>query len=376
MRIMTIATALRGIGARPGRDARRVVASEATRARIGTAGRRPLNVFIAMGVVVALQSVTAGSAAVATLPMEVVATSALKAARAAPAVEPAMSKQPGTFASILDVAFPFPDLVEPVPQLLPELPELPENSTSRAVPLERPDDLVTFGKHTAPRWLVQTILKAAHVAGVDPVYLMTLADVESSLSPEAKAPTSSAEGLFQFIDRTWLETLHAYAADYGFEAAANAITFVNGDPVVTDDKARAWIMSLRRDPYFSALMAGELIKEVQRELRGDGERELEESELYLAHFLGTTNAVRFLRALDEEPNVSAAKLFPEAAKANRGLFTERHGRRRRSISIAEFYERIDSKIMRRLDRYEELTPLPTDPTQTADRTLAASAVLR
>jgi hypothetical protein len=329
-----------------------------------------------MGVIVTLQGVTAGSAAVATLPTDVVATSALKASRAVPAVEPAMSKQPGMFASILDVAFPFPELFESVPQLLPELPELPESSTSRDVPLERPDEPVAFGTRTAPRWLVQTILKAAHVAGVDPVYLMTLADVESSLSPEAKAPTSSAEGLFQFIDRTWLETLHAYAADYGFEAAAKAITFINGDPVVTDDKARAWIMSLRRDPYFSALMASELVKEVQRELRADGERELAEAELYLAHFLGATNAVRFLRALDEEPDVTAAKLFPQAAKSNRGLFTERHGRRRRSITIAEFYERIDSKIVRRLDRYEDLMPLPTSPTLAAGRSLAASAVLR
>ena len=53
--------------------------------------------------------------------------------------------------------------------------------------------------------------------------MMTLADVESSLSPEAKAPTSSAKGLFQFIDRTWLEIVQLHAADYGFTAAADAI---------------------------------------------------------------------------------------------------------------------------------------------------------
>src|SRR3954463_11419373 len=98
---------------------------------------------------------------------------------------------------------------------------------------------------------------------------MPLADVESSLSPEAKAPTSTAEGLFQFIDRTWIETVYAHAADYGFTAAAEAIRMVNGEAVVSD-KDREWIMNLRTDPYFSALMAGELIKDVESALMAQG----------------------------------------------------------------------------------------------------------
>ena len=75
---------------------------------------------------------------------------------------------------------------------------------------------MSFGGRTAPRWLVSTLVKAAEKTGVDPVYLMTLADVESSLEPQAKAPTSSAEGLFQFIDQTWLEVLYHHAEAHGF----------------------------------------------------------------------------------------------------------------------------------------------------------------
>jgi hypothetical protein len=119
-------------------------------------------------------------------------------------------------------------------------------------------------------------------------------------------------------------------------------------------------------------MAGELIKDVERALFAQGERELAEAELYLAHFLGATSAVRFLEALDQDPDMKASKLFPKAAKANAGLFTEGKGRKRRSVSVAELYNKIDSKIVRRLDRYEgigpylaEVTARTAEPTETS-----------
>ena len=132
---------------------------------------------------------------------------------------PKLLKTPGLFKAILDGAF---SLVKP----RAEKPAPRRHSEEVA---GDPDELIPFNGRTVPRWLVHSILKAAHVTGVDPVYMMTLADVESSLSPEAKAPTSSAQGLFQFIDSTWIETVYHHAADYGFAAAAEAIDYVNGE---------------------------------------------------------------------------------------------------------------------------------------------------
>ena len=322
--------------------------------RIGSL-RGFLHVTLAAGLLLGLQGLTAGPAAVATLPSALLARPI-----AAPQVReditgsvvmasadftPKLLKTPGLFKDILDGAFSLvkPRPAKPAPQVAPE--EVAGDT----------DELIPFNGRTVPRWLVHSILKAAHVTGVDPVYMMTLADVESSLSPEAKAPTSSAQGLFQFIDSTWIETVYHHAADYGFGAAAEAIDYVNGELEV-DAKNRDWIMGLRRDPFFSALMAGELIKDVERALQAEGERELAEAELYLAHFLGATSAVRFLEVLDQDPNMKASKLFPKAAKANAGLFMEGKGRKRRPVSVAELYDRIDSKIVRRLDRYEGIGP--------------------
>jgi hypothetical protein len=334
--------------------------------------RRFLNLTLTTGLILGLQGLAAGPAAVATLPSALLARPAAASVpqpittgsliTASMDFTPKLMKDPSLFKAILDGAFSFrkPHAAKP---------DMQEEAAGD------PDELIPFNGRNVPRWLVHSILKAAHVTGVDPVYMMTLADVESSLSPEAKARTSSAQGLFQFIDRTWLEIVQAHAADYGFGAAAEAIRTVDGDPVVSD-KDREWIMNLRTDPYFSALMAGELIKDVERALQAQGERELAEAELYIAHFLGAKAAVRFLEVLDQDPNMKAAKLFPKAAKANAGLFMDGKGRKRRPVTVAEFYNKIDSKIVRRLDRYDDIGPYLAEINTMAERTMEANAVVQ
>jgi hypothetical protein len=330
--------------------------------------RRSLRLAFAVGCMMGVQAVTAGPAAVATLPSALLEKrSALPeqpVVTASVAFTPKLTKDPGLFKAILDGAF----------SLGKSRPAKPAPQTAEDVTGD-PDELIPFNGRNIPRWLVHSILKAAHATGVDPVYMMTLADVESSLSPEAKARTSSAQGLFQFIDSTWLETVRVHAADYGFAAAAEAIRSVDGELVVSG-KDREWIMSLRTDPYFSALMAGELIKDVERALQAKGERELAEAELYLAHFLGASSAVRFLEVLDQDPNMKASKLFPKAARANTGLFMEGKGRKRRPVSVAELYNKIDSKIVRRLDRYEGIGPYLAEITRPTERTAEAGPVVR
>jgi len=342
--------------------------------REGGRGRRTIRAALALSLAAGFHLATAGPAAVATLPIDLADSSSSSHAKslmvadpvmASVAFTPALGREPGLFREIIDGAFALTKKRQPKP----EHDEIPPEAAGN------PDEIIPFNGRNIPRWLVHSILKAAHVTGVDPVYMMTLADVESSLSPEAKAPTSSAEGLFQFIDRTWLEIVALHAADYGFTAAAEAIRIVDGEPVVSG-KDREWIMGLRTDPYFSALMAGELIKDVERALIAQGERELAEAELYLAHFLGARSAVRFLEALDQDPNMKASKLFPQAAKANAGLFMEGKGRKRRPVSVAELYNKIDSKIVRRLDRYEGIGPYLAEVTRPAAEVTETSALTR
>src|SRR3954471_9862135 len=145
------------------------------------------------------------------------------------------------------------------------------SSFAQSLPSEtsgNPNEVLVFEQMRVPRWLAETVVRAAQVTGVDPAYMMALADKESSLLPDNKARTSSAEGLFQFVEGTWLEVMRRYGPTHGYAAEADAIQIVEGRPAVSDDKDRERILRLRRDPYLSALMAGEMINTHRETLSG------------------------------------------------------------------------------------------------------------
>jgi hypothetical protein len=218
--------------------------------------------------------------------------------------------------------------------------------------VQDPNETLVFGPMKVSRWLAETVVRAAETTGVDPAYLMALADKESSLLPASKAETSSAEGLFQFLESTWLEVLRRYGAKHGFEAAAEAIGRSQGRTVVTDESQRAWILGLRRDPYLSALMAGEMVNAHREILAGKAERDPSFSELYMAHFLGVHGASRFLELLQNQPTATATRAFPKAAKANRAIFMEAKGKKPKHLTMAEVRGRLDAMIDYRVARYE------------------------
>ena len=68
------------------------------------------------------------------------------------------------------------------------------------------------------------IRQAARMTGADFKYLLATAQVESNLNPNAQASTSSARGLFQFTEQTWLTTLKEQGAPLGYGPYASAIS--------------------------------------------------------------------------------------------------------------------------------------------------------
>lgn len=183
---------------------------------------------------------------------------------------------------------------------------------------------------------------AASRTGVDFSYLLNQARMESGFNPNARARTSSATGLFQFIEQTWLGTVKRHGAEHGLGWAADAIRQGhNGHFYVSDPQLRQAILDLRREPEAASAMAGEYASDNKDYIEQRLGRAAEPVDLYLAHFLGAAGATRFLRAHDSNPDAAAAALLPAAARANRAVFYNRDGSARSFAEIRQhFAERI------------------------------------
>lgn len=190
-----------------------------------------------------------------------------------------------------------------------------------------------------------SIARAAQATGVDFNYLLAQARLESSLNPNAKAGTSSAAGLYQFLGSTWLDTLDKHGERYGLGWAGAAINDGTNGGKTVDPAMRSQIMALRYDPDAASLMAAELARDNQSALRETLGREPDFAELYMAHFLGSEGAQRFLTAMQENPAANAAALFPKQAAANRPVFFDGAGSPRSLGQVMDFFrQRIGSAI--------------------------------
>jgi hypothetical protein len=178
------------------------------------------------------------------------------------------------------------------------------------------------------------IQRASAATGVDFGFLMGAARRESGYNPAARARTSSATGLFQFTEQTWLGTLKQHGAKHGYARYADLIQAgAGGRYAVPGAEARAAVMDLRLDPHAAALMAGELAVDHAAYLRGRVGREPTSGELYVAHVLGPQGSARLIEAAEATPAASAAALLPQAAGANRAIFFKAG----RPATVAEVY---------------------------------------
>jgi hypothetical protein len=182
---------------------------------------------------------------------------------------------------------------------------------------------------TASADVVKAIRQASAYTGVSFDYLMDKAKTESSFKTDIKAKTSSATGLFQFIDSTWLQTIKEHGAKYGLGDLVSKMD--------TDKSVRKQVLELRKDPAVAAVMTAEATKEHQYYLETSVGGTIGQNELYLAHFLGLGGATKFLRAKNQNENAAAADIFPQAAQANKNVFYEASGKKRSLKDVYAFF---------------------------------------
>ncbi|MDQ1229071.1 MULTISPECIES: lytic transglycosylase domain-containing protein [unclassified Sphingomonas] len=184
------------------------------------------------------------------------------------------------------------------------------------------------------------IALASSRTGVDFGYLLGQAKLESGLNANARAGTSSASGLYQFVEQSWLAVLKKHGAEHGLGWAADSIGQSGGRYYVTGN-ARSAIMGLRNDPTAASLMAAEHASDNKAALESTLGREANGTDLYMAHFLGLGGATKFLGTMASNPQASGASLFPAAARANRSVFYASNGQPR---SLSDIYDRFANKL--------------------------------
>ncbi len=192
-----------------------------------------------------------------------------------------------------------------------------------------------------PQDVYSAIQKASSKTGINFSYMLEKAAAESNFDTDIKASTSSATGLYQFIDSTWLNMVAEHGKEHGLGDLADKISFKNGRPSVSDAETKMKILELRKDAELSAIMAGEFTADNKSYLEKNTESNIGDTELYFAHFMGANGASKFLNSLQANPNNNAADIFPSAAKANKNVFFDKDGSKK---TLGEVYAFFDKKF--------------------------------
>lgn len=170
----------------------------------------------------------------------------------------------------------------------------------------------------------KTIVAAAKMAGVDSGLMATMAAIESGFRSKVGARTSRAQGLFQFIPKTWEAMLKKYGPKYGIS-----------------------LRTRPTDPRANALMAAEYLKQNENQIKDVVKGDVTDTDLYMAHFLGAGGARSMLSA---DPTENASRLLPAAARANPNIFRNSNGRAR---TVAEVYQVLNKKVSHSRDLYAD-----------------------
>lgn len=138
--------------------------------------------------------------------------------------------------------------------------------------------------------------------------------IESRGNPNAKAPTSSATGMFQFLNATWQAVVRKHRPD------------------VYESTAMPVLLAMRRDPKFCIEIGARFTEDNLKAIGMDATG----GDLYLAHFLGVGDARDFFRA---DPSTPVANLVkPEVIKANENILRNKTAGQVRAWAAKKMFE--------------------------------------
>jgi hypothetical protein len=213
-------------------------------------------------------------------------------------------------------------------------------------------DVVQVAGNNIPRSTLKGIQVASAQSGVSFQYLLAKASQESGFKTDAEAATSSATGLYQFTRGTWLDVFKRHGSELGFgDLSKSIVTGAAGRLSVFDKGVEQKILSLREDPEASAKFAAVYARDNAATLGQNLNRDLDATDLYIAHFLGASGASQMLAADETAPNIYASHVVPDAAKANRSVFFSETGAPR---TVRQVVDLIRNRFESQMDRFADV----------------------
>lgn len=191
--------------------------------------------------------------------------------------------------------------------------------------------------------VISAIRDASVRSGMNFEVMLASAKMESGLNPTAQASTSSATGLFQFIDQTWLAAVREYGPQHGLTADAAQVVRRDGHYTVDDPTALQRILDLRKNPETASAIAGDHLRAISDKLGLTLGRPPDATEIYLGHLLGGGGASQILQAARATPNQAASDLLPAAARSNPTLFNAPDGT---AYTVTQFVEHMRGRVGR------------------------------
>ncbi len=203
------------------------------------------------------------------------------------------------------------------------------------------DSLKAYLKHqNRDTAIIDAIYDASVSTNVDFKLLLVKALIESDLGRITLSPSSSARGIFQYIEPTWLTLVKRYSDKIGYSFS------------LSDEK----MLNLRYDYRLSALIKANQIKEETRfieRIKHNGRASA--TDHYIIHMLGQPLASKFYKLLNNKSGVILANYnkgeFKRAAKLNPFFFYNKNGK---PLTVAKAYKQFHKKISQSYKRLSEI----------------------
>ena len=203
--------------------------------------------------------------------------------------------------------------------------------------------------------LIDALYEAAQETGVSFELMTIKAMVESDLGSHTIAANSSARGIFQYIDSTWLSLIKRHGENIGYVAYANALIYdsaaqhykANESSGITLEE----ILNLRNDARATSFIKAYQIIDEQEILKGFREGKAPNiTDHYIMHMLGIPLARTFYSLKNSNSSIIPAYLknglFNEAIALNPSFFYDEN---KNGLNAAGIYERFARTTSKKID---------------------------